>query len=188
MARLGADYWRLWTANAISSVGDGAFATALPLLAVTVTRDPRLISLVSAASYLPWLLVSLPAGSLIDRHDRTMLMWRAQVVQGLAVGVIMVLLVITEQETGQSGDQAGGGVGLGLQLDQLTALAVLQGGRRQARDAAAEQHGQPSAPLAVRRSLVASGERDPAERLRRDGGGRAEQHGAGDGGADRVGG
>jgi MFS family permease len=93
VTRLGADYWRLWTANAISSVGDGAFVTALPLLAVTVTRDPRLISLVSAASYLPWLLVSLPAGSLIDRHDRTTLMWRAQVVQGLAVGAIMVLIV-----------------------------------------------------------------------------------------------
>jgi hypothetical protein len=36
MTKLGAPYWRLWMANAVSSVGDGAFVTALPLLAVTV--------------------------------------------------------------------------------------------------------------------------------------------------------
>jgi MFS family permease len=94
MTRLGASYWRLWTANAVSSVGDGAFVTALPLLAVTVTRDPRLISLVAAAGYLPWLLVSLPAGSLVDRHDRVALMWRAQLVQGLAVGVVTLLAAV----------------------------------------------------------------------------------------------
>jgi hypothetical protein len=34
--RLGARYWRLWWANAISSIGDGAFVAALPLLAVTM--------------------------------------------------------------------------------------------------------------------------------------------------------
>jgi hypothetical protein len=62
-ARLGRDYWRLWWADTISSTGDGAFAAALPLLAVTITRDPRLVSVVTAATYLPWLLLSLPAGA-----------------------------------------------------------------------------------------------------------------------------
>jgi MFS family permease len=94
MTRLGAAYWRLWWANAVSSVGDGAFAAALPLLAVTVTRDPRLVSVVSVATYLPWLIVSLPAGSLVDRHDRSTLMWRSQLVQGFAVGVITILAAV----------------------------------------------------------------------------------------------
>ena len=87
--RLGAPYWRLWWANAVDSVGDGAFAAALPLLAVTLTKDPRLIAVISVATYLPWLLVSLPAGVLVDRHDRATLMWRAQLVQGAVVTVIV---------------------------------------------------------------------------------------------------
>jgi MFS family permease len=88
---LGSGYWRVWWANTVSSIGDGAFVSALPLLAVTITRDPRLIAVVSAAFYLPWLLLSLPAGALVDRYDRVMLMWRAQVAQGGVVAVIAVL-------------------------------------------------------------------------------------------------
>jgi MFS family permease len=90
--RLGAAYWRLWWANAVDNAGDGAFAAALPLLAVTLTRDPRLISAVSVATYLPWLVVSLPAGALVDRRDRVTLMWQAQLVQGVAVTAVAVLV------------------------------------------------------------------------------------------------
>jgi MFS family permease len=90
-ARLGSGYWRVWWANTVSSIGDGAFVSALPLLAVTITRDPRLVAVVSAAFYLPWLLLSLPAGALVDRYDRATLMWRAQAVQGGVVAVIAVL-------------------------------------------------------------------------------------------------
>jgi MFS family permease len=92
--RLGASYWRLWWANAVDSTGDGAFASALPLLAVTLTRDPGLIAAVSAATYLPWLVVSLPAGALVDRRDRVTLMWQAQLVQGAAVTAVAVLVAV----------------------------------------------------------------------------------------------
>jgi MFS family permease len=91
--RLSLDYWRLWWANAISSTGDGAFVAALPLLAVTITRDPRLVSVVTAATFLPWLLLSLPAGAVVDRYDRATLMWRAQAVQAAVVAIITVLVV-----------------------------------------------------------------------------------------------
>ncbi|MFE3453741.1 MFS transporter [Nonomuraea sp. NPDC059194] len=89
--RLSAAYWRLWWSTGINSIGDGAFAAVVPLLAVTVTRDPRLVSVVSAATYLPWLLLSLPAGALVDRHDRVGLMWRTQAIQAVIVSVIAVL-------------------------------------------------------------------------------------------------
>ncbi len=92
--RLSRDYWRLWWANAISSTGDGAFVAALPLLAVTITRDPRLVSVVTAATYLPWLLLSLPAGAVVDRYDRATLMWRAQAVQAAVVTIIAILVVV----------------------------------------------------------------------------------------------
>jgi MFS family permease len=91
--RLGRHYWHIWWANAISSTGDGAFVAALPLLAVTITRDPRLVSVVTAAFYLPWLLLSLPAGAIVDRHDRATLMWRAQAVQAAIVAAVTVGVV-----------------------------------------------------------------------------------------------
>lgn len=90
--RLPAAYWRVWWAAGVDAIGDGAFAAAVPLLAVTVTRDARLVSVVSAATYLPWLLLSLPAGALVDRHDRAGLMWRAQALQAVIVAVITVLV------------------------------------------------------------------------------------------------
>ncbi len=97
-ARLSRDYWRLWWANTISSTGDGAFVAALPLLAVTITRDPRLVSVVTAATYLPWLLLSLPAGAVVDRCDRATLMWRAQAVQAAVVAMIAILIVVHEAD------------------------------------------------------------------------------------------
>jgi MFS family permease len=90
---LGRAYWRLWWASAVSTTGDGVLVAALPLLAVTITRNPLLISLVTAAEFLPWLLLSLPAGVLVDRHDRATLMRRAQVLQGSVIAVLAVLVI-----------------------------------------------------------------------------------------------
>jgi MFS family permease len=89
--RLSGAYWRLWWAAGVDNIGDGAFTAAVPLLAVTITRDPRLVSVVSAAAFLPWLLLSLPSGAIVDRYDRVGLMWRSQVVQAVLVGGIAVL-------------------------------------------------------------------------------------------------
>ena len=94
--RLGLHYWRMWWANAISSTGDGAFVAALPLLAVTVTRDPRLVAVVTAATYLPWLVLSLPAGAIVDRYDRVTLMWRSQAVQAAVVAIVAILVVFRQ--------------------------------------------------------------------------------------------
>ncbi|MEV0073349.1 MFS transporter [Amycolatopsis sp. NPDC050768] len=98
MTKLPAGYRKLWGANGIDNVGNGAFVTAMPLLAVTVTRDPRLVSLVAAAEYVPWLLLSLPAGAWADRHDRVRLMTRAQLAQAAVAGAV-ALLVAGHQAT-----------------------------------------------------------------------------------------
>ncbi|WP_410632263.1 MFS transporter [Amycolatopsis sp. cmx-4-83] len=82
---------RLWWATGVDNLGTGAFTAAVPLLTVTVTRDPRLVSLVATAAYLPWLLLALPAGVLADRCDRATLMWRAQAVQAALAAAIAVL-------------------------------------------------------------------------------------------------
>ncbi|HEY7261660.1 MAG TPA: MFS transporter [Trebonia sp.] len=94
MTKLGPAFWRLWWADAVSYAGDGALVSALPLFAITVTKDPRLIALVSAAMFVPWLLLSLPAGAIVDRHDRVALMWRSQVVQFAVIAVLTVLIML----------------------------------------------------------------------------------------------
>jgi MFS family permease len=91
---LGPAYWRLWWASAVSTTGDGVLVAALPLLAITITRNPLMISLVTAAEFLPWLLLSLPVGVLVDRHDRATLMWRAQVLQGSVIAFLAVLVLL----------------------------------------------------------------------------------------------
>ncbi|MBG0831511.1 hypothetical protein HS041_27620 [Planomonospora sp. ID67723] len=49
-SRLPVAYGRRWWATGINAIGDGAFAAAVPLLAATVTRDPRLPMMVAGAS------------------------------------------------------------------------------------------------------------------------------------------
>jgi MFS family permease len=91
-APLPRSYWRLWTSTAVDSVGDGAFTAVIPLLTVQLTDSPVWVSAVSAAAFLPWLVLSLPIGAIIDRHDRFQLMWRTQLARAVLVGVGTVLV------------------------------------------------------------------------------------------------
>jgi MFS family permease len=64
--------WVRLQAVAVSgSSAEGLMLAALPLLAVSITTDPREVSLVNVAGQAPWLLLSLFAGVLIDRVRRT---------------------------------------------------------------------------------------------------------------------
>lgn len=86
-----AHYRRFAVATSLTTAGDGVFAAAVPLLAATLTRDPRLVSVVAAATSLPWLLFSLPAGALVDRYDRARMMWRGVAVQAAVAAVLAAL-------------------------------------------------------------------------------------------------
>lgn len=93
-ARLGVNYWKLWTASTISNVGDGVTIIAGPLLAASLTRDPVLVAGVTFAQRLPWLLLSLISGALVDRLDRRLLMaivdgFRTVLLLGLALAVLL---------------------------------------------------------------------------------------------------
>jgi MFS family permease len=82
----------LWTATAVSSFGDGVRLTALPLLAVTYTRDPALLALVTVAGLLPMLLSPL-AGVAADRWPRRMVIINADLARLLLVGGLAVAVV-----------------------------------------------------------------------------------------------
>ncbi|MEU3753432.1 MFS transporter [Streptomyces olivoreticuli] len=89
---IGRDFGYLWSASLIAPLGDGALVAALPLTAKSLTDDPRLISGVAFASTLPWLLLSVIGGALVDRMDRRRLMLGAQIAQAALVAVIAVLV------------------------------------------------------------------------------------------------
>src|SRR3712207_8103931 len=85
-------FWRLWIADAIANLGDGALWIALPLLAISLSDSPALVAGITAAARLPWLLFALFAGVLVDRVDRR----RAMVVVDLArVALIVALIAAT---------------------------------------------------------------------------------------------
>ncbi|MFD3688451.1 MFS transporter [Nocardiopsis sp. NPDC058631] len=93
-SRLSAAYWRMTGATGLNAVGQGAFAAAVPLLAATITSDPRMISGVLASVYLPWLVLSLPVGAFVDRYDRARLLWCSQALQAVIAGIIALLVAL----------------------------------------------------------------------------------------------
>ena len=92
--KLGSSYWKLWTATAISNLGDGISGVAYPWVASAVTRSPLLIAAAGFASRLPWLIFTLHAGVITDRFDRRKLIVAMDAARGiltLIVGAIVLL-------------------------------------------------------------------------------------------------
>lgn len=75
LEKLPTGFGRLWTAQTVSSFGDGVTHAAPPLLALTLTRDPMALAVITAAGTLPWLLFGVLGGALVDRWDRRRTMW-----------------------------------------------------------------------------------------------------------------
>jgi MFS family permease len=86
--RLPPAFWRLFVATASSNFGDGIGKTAFPLLAVTLTRDPIAVAVLTAAFFLPWLLLAIPAGVVVDRVDRTRAMALANIARAAVIAVL----------------------------------------------------------------------------------------------------
>jgi hypothetical protein len=58
----------LWSGETVSGVGSAMAAVGVPLLAVAVLRASTFaVSALTAAAYLPWLLIGLPVGVWVDR-------------------------------------------------------------------------------------------------------------------------
>lgn len=86
----GRSFRTLWTAAAISNVGDGVVLAAGPLLVASLTDDPALIGGAVFVQQLPWLLFSLLSGAWVDRLDRRLLVVRGDLVRGALIGVLAV--------------------------------------------------------------------------------------------------
>ncbi|MET9240498.1 MFS transporter [Nonomuraea sp. NPDC003709] len=76
---MGRSFGFLLSSTALSNLADGVLKVGAPLLAVSMTRSPTLVSLAGAAATVPWLLLALHAGALADRLDRRRIMVVANV-------------------------------------------------------------------------------------------------------------
>ncbi|WP_166982808.1 MFS transporter [Paramicrobacterium fandaimingii] len=82
---LGRAFTVLWGANAASNLADGLAFVSMPLLAASLTDDPRLVAGVATVYALVRLLVALPVGVLVDRADRRTLLLTANLLRGASV-------------------------------------------------------------------------------------------------------
>ncbi|WP_433086766.1 MFS transporter [Dactylosporangium sp. CA-052675] len=77
----------LWVGQSTSAVGSAISTVALPLVAVsTLHAGPAMVALLTAATWLPWLLIGLPVGVWVDRWPRR----RTLLVADIASAAVLV--------------------------------------------------------------------------------------------------
>lgn len=78
------DFRLLWAGQTASAIGSNVTTVALPLVAVTVLDTGTFgVAVLTAAAWLPWLLVGLPAGAWVDRLPRRPVMVACDLVSAL---------------------------------------------------------------------------------------------------------
>jgi MFS family permease len=75
----------LLASTGISVTGDGAFITAAPLFAAAITHNPVSVSTITASFYIPWLVVALPAGAMVDRWPRRLVMLMTDLIRACII-------------------------------------------------------------------------------------------------------
>ena len=78
----------------VSTVGTRITSLAYPLLVLALTRSPAKAGIVGFAQTLPFLLLYLPAGALVDRWNRKWVMLASDAGRALALGSIAIALAL----------------------------------------------------------------------------------------------
>jgi MFS family permease len=104
------DFLLLWGGQALSDIGGAVSLLAYPLLVLALTHSPAQAGFVAALRALPAMLLSLPAGALVDRWDRRRVMLACDLFRALSIVSIPVTL----------------GLGV-LTIWQLYATALIEG-------------------------------------------------------------
>ncbi|MFJ3440714.1 MFS transporter [Streptomyces sp. NPDC086081] len=87
----GAPFRLLWVGETVSGLGNSVTVVALPLIAVVVLdAGSTAVGLLTAAVWLPWLLVGLPVGAWVDRVRKRPLMIVCDLVAAAALVSIPV--------------------------------------------------------------------------------------------------
>ncbi len=92
----------LWIGETISGAGSAMAVVGVPLLAVTVLRASAFaVAALTAAAYLPWLVVGLPAGAWVDRLPARPLMIVCDVISALLYASLPAAAWLGALTTGQ---------------------------------------------------------------------------------------
>jgi transmembrane secretion effector len=86
------DFMLLWTGQAVSLLGSRITSIAIPLLVYELTRSPADMGVVAFFGTLPYIVVQLPAGGIVDLVDRKRLMIACDAVRAIALGSIPVAI------------------------------------------------------------------------------------------------
>jgi MFS family permease len=86
------DFMLLWSGQLISMIGSQVSQLAFPLLVLAITRSPAQAGIAGALRGLPFALLCLPAGALVDRWDRKRVMLLCDSGRALALGSIPIAL------------------------------------------------------------------------------------------------
>jgi MFS family permease len=82
---------RLFIGEFVSGIGDWLYLVALLVVVYRETADPFVLGVVGGARIIPYIVLSVPAGILIDRFDRRLILIVTDIVRGLAmVGLALV--------------------------------------------------------------------------------------------------
>ncbi len=87
-------YLTLWGGKLVSATGSGMSQVAFPLLILALTRSAAIAGLAGALRMLPYLVLSLPAGALVDRWDRRRVMLICDSGRALALGSMPLALLL----------------------------------------------------------------------------------------------
>ena len=87
------DFALLTGGSAISLIGDGFFHVALAWQVYQISNVPTALAFVGVAATLPLVIFILIGGMFSDRYDRRRLMIGADLLRGLAIGVLGVLSI-----------------------------------------------------------------------------------------------
>jgi MFS family permease len=110
----------LWLASTAGYFSGWVMKLALPIVAAQMTNSPLLVSGVTFALTVPWLLFGLPAGALADRFDRRKLLL------GAAIGRLLSLALLALAVVGHA-----------VSLPQLYGTAFIMGSAETLSDTAA---------------------------------------------------
>jgi MFS family permease len=95
------DFLLLWGGEVISTLGSQISLVAFPLLVLATTHSPAKAGLVGFANQVPVLAFYLPAGVLVDRHDRRTIMVASSLAGGLAMASVPIALALGGLSLGQ---------------------------------------------------------------------------------------
>ena len=85
------DFRLLWSGMCVSLLGDGIFVVAMAWQVYALSNAPTALALVGITMTVPTIALLLLGGVLSDRFDRRRIMVAADVVRGLAVGLLALL-------------------------------------------------------------------------------------------------